>query len=395
MRNPFAVLIVAGLTLFSTNLAAQTPDEPPQAKAVDEAFQRALERAKGNIERQMAQLRRQTERLRIDSNRLARQLPVVPPAPAFPVAPVPRRAPQDRQVPAGPEQTEHFSRKIHLERNGSVSVSNVSGEIVVTGVGGDDVSIEAVKRTHGDASRLAMVQIDATQHAGRIDIETHYPWQNSRGFNQGISVDYTITVPTWAAVDLRSVSGGVKITGVEGAVRAESVSGGVIASSTPKLELVKTVSGNVDLSGVTAADDFTATSVSGDIRAKNLKARSLDLHTVSGEIALTDVASDRFTAKSVSGGVAYSGSLASGGRYDINTHSGDVRLTLTAGTGFELSANTFSGSIRSDLPLTLGGDRGEIRSRGASNRLIHATFANGSAALTVRTFSGDIVIAKR
>jgi hypothetical protein len=60
-------------------------------------------------------------------------------------------------------------------------------------------------------------------------------------------------------------------------------------------------------------------------------------------------------------------------------------------TGFELDATTFSGSIRSELPLTVTGD---IRNRGIRKALTRATYGDGSAALTIRTFSGDIVIAK-
>jgi DUF4097 and DUF4098 domain-containing protein YvlB len=298
------------------------------------------------------------------------------------------------QRQTGATRSENFSRKIRLDKNGSVSVSNVSGDVVVTGGGGDEVSIEAVKRTNGDASRLSQVQIDVTQHDGRLDIETRYPSQMSWSFNQGVSVDYTITVPTWTAVQARSVSGDVRISGVDGAVRAEAVSGDVSIVATPRLELAKTVSGDVRLSGATAGGDLTATSVNGDVRANNLKTASLDVQTVSGDITLTDVACDRLTAGSVSGDLQYSGSLATGGRYDLNTHSGSVRLALASGTGFELTASTFSGSIRSDLPLTLGGERGTIRGRGVDSRAIHATFGNGSAGLTIRTFSGDIAIAK-
>ena len=85
--------------------------------------------------------------------------------------------------------------------------------------------------------------------------------------------------------------------------------------------------------------------------------------------------------------------------YDVNVHSGNVRFGLSNPSGFELSANTFSGNIRSELPLTIGGDPrdrdGNGRRRGMSNRSMRATFGDGSATLTLRTFSGDIVIAKR
>src|SRR5436305_9313047 len=60
----------------------------------------------------------------------------------------PGRAYQGRD--RGPEQTERFSRKVKVGRDGRVSVSNISGDITVTAGGGDEVSIEAVKRTRGD-----------------------------------------------------------------------------------------------------------------------------------------------------------------------------------------------------------------------------------------------------
>jgi DUF4097 and DUF4098 domain-containing protein YvlB len=180
-------------------------------------------------------------------------------------------------------------------------------------------------------------------------------------------------------------------------VRAESVSGNVTTAKTPHLELAKSVSGSIDLTDATTDADLTANTVSGDITARGLKARTLQVGTVSGDIVLGDVACDRLTAKSVSGGIEYSGTLAKSGRYEMNSHSGNLRLTLTTGTGFELNATTFSGSIRSDLPLTVGGDadRGEVRRRGISNRSIRGTYGDGSAVLTLRTFSGDIVISKR
>jgi len=293
----------------------------------------------------------------------------------------------------GSEQSEHFTSKYKLGREGSVSVSNVSGDIVVTGGSGDEVSVEAIKRTRGGRGELGEVHIDVDSRAGRVDIRTNYPYRS----DNRVSVDYTITVPASAAVDAHSVSGSVKITGVSGLVHAESVSGNVTTARTPKLESAKSVSGAIDLTDATADSDLNASSVSGSVHAKGLKARSLTIGTVSGDVSLIDVTCERLGAKSVSGGVEYSGSIVKSGRYDINAHSGTIRLTLGSDVGFELNANTFSGSIRSDLPLTIGGDtnRSEVRNRGFSNRSIRATFGDGSAILTVRTFSGDIVISKR
>jgi len=67
-----------------------------------------------------------------------------------------------------------------------------------------------------------------------------------------------------------------------------------------------------------------------------------------------------------------------------------------------LPASSFSGSIRSELPLTIGGDASSASAGGSSRRTssvnshnIRATYGDGSATISVRTFSGDVVIAKQ
>ena len=301
----------------------------------------------------------------------------------------------------GPEQTERFSRKVKIGRDGRVSIANISGDIVVTAGSGDDVSIDAVKRTRGGQGDLASVRIDVEERGGRVDVQTTHTGRNDR-----VSVDYTVVMPATASVDVHSVSGSVKVTGVHGSVRAETVSGNVTTTDTPRLENAKSVSGDVYLTGAAADGDLSAASVSGNVTAKGLKARGLDLGSVSGDISLSDVSCDRLTIKTVSGNVEYAGTIVRSGRYEITSHSGTVRLLLDNPSGFELNANSFSGSVRSELPLTIGGDSGRRdrdtrddrdrgRRDGSNNRAMRATFGDGAATLTVRTFSGNIIIAKR
>jgi DUF4097 and DUF4098 domain-containing protein YvlB len=301
----------------------------------------------------------------------------------------------------GPEQTERFSRKVKIGRDGRFSLSNIAGDIVVTAGGGDEVSIEAVKKTRGDKSELGRVQITVEERGGRVDVRTEHE-ENRRdrnGRGDHVSVDYTVTVPASVSVDLHSVSGSAKVTGVHGSLRAETISGDVNITDAPRLELAKTVSGDVVLNSVTAEGDLSAATISGNVRAKGLKARGIDLGSVSGDINVSEVACERLGVKSISGSVEYAGGVAKGGRYEINAHSGTVRLLLANPAGFELNANSFSGSIRSELPMTIGGDSArrsaEPGRRGAGNHSMRATFGDGSATIVVRTFSGDIIIAKR
>jgi len=287
----------------------------------------------------------------------------------------------------GPEQTERFSRKIKVGRDGRVSVGNIAGDITVTGGPGDEVSIDAIKRTRADRGELSTVQIIVDDRAGRVDVRTEHTGQNDH-----VSVDYTISVPTSAAVELHSVSGSLKVSNVQGAVRMETISGNVTSSTSPHVEVAKSVSGDVDLSGMSVDGDLSAGSISGRVRARGVKARGLQLGTVSGDVTVSDVVCERLDAKSVSGNLEVSGALTRTGRYTLNSHSGTVRLNLSGNTGFELNASTFSGSVHTDLPLTISGDSDRNRRRFMGDRSMRGTYGDGSAVLTIRTFSGDIVI---
>jgi DUF4097 and DUF4098 domain-containing protein YvlB len=299
-------------------------------------------------------------------------------------------------VPGAAQQTERFTRKVKLGQNGRVNVTNVAGDIMVTAGSGEEVSIEAVKGTRGDRAALAIVQIVVTEHPGRVDVSTNYAANGFFGRNERVWVDYTVTVPATAAVDVRSVSGNVRVAGVKGTVRAQTISGDVTSSNTPKLEQAKAVSGNVELTDIAADDQLAIDTISGRVRAMRLKARSIDVKTISGRLELDDVVCDRFSVRAISGTIELTGALAKNGRYDINSHSGPVRLLLPTNAGFELDANTFSGSIRSEFAMTVGGDiNQDIRRRGPRNRSIRATAGDGSAQLTIHTFSGDVILAKR
>jgi DUF4097 and DUF4098 domain-containing protein YvlB len=296
---------------------------------------------------------------------------------------------------AGPN--ERFSRTFRTGRAGILDVSNISGDITVTGGSGEDIVIEAVKSARGRdvttaESELAGVSIEATERAGRVEVRTVYTTAHAR-----VSVDYTITCPVGTAVYLRSVSGSIRATEIRGELTAETVSGDVRVERAGQVSHLGSVSGDVEIASGTAPQELSVSNVSGNVVGRGIQARSLDLSTVSGDLRLTDVACERANIRTVSGTVDYRGNLAKNGRYELKTHSGNVRLDVGGGAGFELNANTFSGEVRTDLPLTLrtAGEGGsESRSR-LRNRSLRGTFGDASAVVVVTTFSGDVTIVKR
>lgn len=292
-------------------------------------------------------------------------------------------AAQDRR---GPEETERLSRTFRIGADGRFSLSNISGDVVVTGGSGDEVSIEAVKRTRGPGSQLASVVVEIDDRPGRVDVRTRHTSRRDRA-----SVDYTVTVPRGATVDLSSVSGDVRVTGLRGPLRAQSVSGTVVVADSTNVELAKSISGDVELTGAAADGRLTGSTVSGTVRARDVKSRALAISAISGNAEASNVDVERLEMKSVSGDVIFAGAPVRNGRYDFNVHSGDVRLTLSGAAGFELDVNTFSGSIRSDLPATVGTSRATRR----GPRSMRTVVGDGSAGLSVSTFSGDVIIERQ
>lgn len=304
----------------------------------------------------------------------------------------------------GPEQTERFAETYKVGADGSLDLTHIAGDVRVITGRTNEIRVEAIKRVrHRDPEEakrlLALLRIEVSQVGSRLEVRTIYP-RTTGNRSMSSNVDYTIAVPVTATVALKTVSGDVSVNGVRGEVRAETVSGDVEVVATPNLAIAKAVSGDVRARDIGSPTTLMLSTVSGTVIATALKVRSLEAGSVSGGVELSNLQVERLQAKTVNGDIVFDGSLARGGRYEFHAHSGDVRIALASETGFELDASTFSGSIRSDFPITLrttprddGRNRGS--SRGISNRAVRGTFGDASAILSVRSFSGTVVITKK
>lgn len=296
-----------------------------------------------------------------------------------------------RRAGRGQEFTEPFTRTVRLGSSGTLDLQNAAGDIVVTGGGGADVRIEALKRVRHPSEAqaktiLSALTIDVVERAGRVDVRTDFP----RRRDWSGSVDFTVAMPRNASVTVRSVSGDVRVASVNGEIRLETVSGDVIVNDSGKVRRAKTVSGDIEIAGADT-DQLTATSVSGDVIVRKLKAAGLDLETVSGDLRVREAEVERASLRSTSGDVEFGGRLSAAGRYEMQAHSGDIRFTPAGPRGFVVEARTFSGDIRSDFPLTL---QGTTDGRGARTRSLRGSFGDAGPTLLLQSFSGDIVIAK-
>ncbi len=183
------------------------------------------------------------------------------------------------------QQTEKFSKTVPLPKGGSLDLSNISGDIVITGGAGDQVVIDAVKRGN-TAEDLKLVQIEVTTTATRVEVRTQYPRERR---NISVSVDYTVTMPRDGALSVHSVSGDLRLKTINGVLTAETVSGDVTINGAGQLESAKTVSGDVLVDTAASEGDVSVSSVSGDVTLKAVKARGIEANSVSGNVEFADV----------------------------------------------------------------------------------------------------------
>ncbi len=334
-------------------------------------------------------------------------------APAFAGQNPRRQRPPRADEPRGPEVTERWTRTLKLARGGTFDLANLAGDITITGGGGDEVRIDAVKRARGrddaDArAQLERIEIEIIELSNRIEVRTMAPGLRPR--NAYGSVDFTIALPQDANVAVRNVSGNIQVSRVRGELRAQTVSGNVTMTDTPKLSVLRSVSGDITLNNGASETALNVNTVSGSLIVKGLKSRSLDVGSVSGDVLLDRIESERVNTRSVSGNVRYGGALARNGRYEFSSHSGDILLELTSDTGFDVEASTFNGDVRSDYALTLRGSddtiarrtpRGRLAAPGrpggrpGRGRTLRGSFGDGSASVELQSFSGAIAITKR
>lgn len=276
----------------------------------------------------------------------------------------------------GTSAAQDFEKTVKAARDGSVSIENVAGEVIVTGWDRDEVEVKA---TVGGRVEAVEVEVD---EEGDVEIEVDVP-DRMRG---GYEADLTIRVPKGARLSVETVSAGIRVTDVAGLLELASVSGGIdVEADARSLEAV-TVSGAIDVRG--KFDRVEAESVSGQIDIRDAS-EEVEVSTTSGDIEVRGGPFRQVDLESVSGRITFDGSVAKDADISVDGFSGPVVLYLPADLDADIQVETFSGSIESDFD---GRARREKYGPGA---WFSTKLGNGSASIDVSSFSSSVRIEKR
>lgn len=235
-------------------------------------------------------------------------------------------------VASGKAQDE-WTRSYRIESGGQLEIINVNGRITAEAGDGPEVEVKAertVRAMNDETAREQLAKLEMREETSdsRVRIEVRAPRASGLG---GHEIRWVVTVPKGVNVDLRTVNGGVMMTGLQGDVRARSTNGAVKGTA--------------------------------------LNAASLDASVTNGGVVI-DLAS-----------------LPATGTFDLKAVNGGVSLTLPGEARADLTARCVNGAIRvTDLELQLEGEQSRRRVAGKLN--------GGGARINLETTNGGVKVDK-
>lgn len=288
------------------------------------------------------------------------------------------------------QQTDRQTRTLNLGTAGDLDLSTLAGDITVNaGTGGGTLEIirQAHASTDADAkAALDRVSVDVEEHAGRVRVHTDYSLNLNRS-HADVEVSYVVTAPAGTRVTAHSVAGDISVTGIHGEVSVNATSGSVTLSNVRNVTEAHSIAGPVTITDAIADHDLSIETIAGNVVLTRVKAPHVGASTISGQIQGEDLSCDSALLKTLSGNIAFRGSLAHDGRYELHTQSGAVHFEPTGSMGFDLDAHTFSGVVHVDPAL-------HLQPVGSQRRSLSGTVGNGGATVTIVTFSGNVTIGR-
>lgn len=253
----------------------------------------------------------------------------------------------------------HFT--VGLRAN--VSVDTEYGSITVKPGSTNQVAVVALLKSD-------KVEVDSSQNGSRIAIASHLLQGADQQTGQ---VDYELTVPPDAAVNLRSSSGPLSAEGLHGDLTFEG-------ATAP-----------VDVRNVSGGHVHVKT-MSGTVTLTDIHGGHIEITSISGEVNLNAVTGPLVQVNSGSGKISYAGDFGSGGAYHFTTHTGDIEALVPADTSADFSAHSVLGKVHNDFPLK---PKAHSRLSWQAGSSFVGTVGKAASEVVLRSLSGKIRLKQR
>jgi hypothetical protein len=231
---------------------------------------------------------------------------------------------------------------------GSFSLHNISGDISLRGVDGDEVVVRA-RSERGRADWLPLV-VRRGEGSLSIEIEQRGPLLFGLGWRHVPGIEFDVTLPRNARLEINAVSSDIDARGLTGEQEFRTVSGDLSLDGEGGRVAITTVSGDARLIAAEPIEPRVSTT-SGDVEILAPLIRALTLRTVSGDAELR-------------------AAFDAGAYHNVETVSGDLSINAQAGLTVEVKRG-----------IDLSGNGGRQRVVG-----------DGAARLRFRSLSGDLAL---
>jgi DUF4097 and DUF4098 domain-containing protein YvlB len=271
-----------------------------------------------------------------------------------------------------------FDKQLSAQPRGVVEISNVSGNIEVTGWDRNEVNVHA--ELGGEVER-----VEVSSEGDHTGIKVMLP----RASGHGGEARLQVKIPKDSELDVSAVSANVTTSGVLGVQRLSAVSGDVTAELAGADVELKTVSGGVRVKGHGQAARLRVSTVSGDVHLEH-GGGDIEASSVNGElVALLDSAHS-VRARTTSGDLRFDGTLAHGATLEATSVSGSLNVRAGADGGYAYEISSFSGDINDCFNANP-----ERASKYGPGTRLTGSRGEGMGHVRLKTMSGDVQLCDR
>jgi hypothetical protein len=261
-----------------------------------------------------------------------------------------------------------------LNGDASIRILNATGAVRVTGWDRDSISVTGV--VYDDHERLGL---GGNRSSVKLAI-----WDPEATEKRPSMLE--VRVPARATVWVKTASALIEVSGVDGSMDLSSVSGSVRIGGRPRDLNVESMGG--DIVADVAAPVARLRTASGGIRVAGA-IDDLTMTTVSGLLSVASSPLLRARVESITGAIAFNGLVARGGHLEFLSHSGPIEVFLPGDISSDFAISTFAGKLRNQFGSKQMMMRSDLR-----GQELNFTTRSGGARISVRTFSGDITLAR-
>ena len=220
-----------------------------------------------------------------------------------------------------------------------IILTNPTGTVVVKGW--DRPQVYAVYIIASPRVEIDTEQVPSQGEAEKIQLATHLLDRNLQGGEA--AVDYTLSVPMGASLEIRSSQGSVRVDNLSGDTWVQSVGGDITITGATGQVIARSVGGQIEIDRA-----------SGYVEASS----------VTGNLKLVSPTSTQVHASTTSGQIFYEGNLVPAGNYVLQTYNGDINILCPPSSSFELNARCVHCKVFNHLKLSRWSHRPSAPSSG-------------------------------